>query len=537
MSKMKRVLFRLVVVGVFAAGMFPLFMPANAASSGPIIADHTVVDQYDEIPQYWLDQVKKMFLNTPGESHSTTYGLGLDLLEAQDPNYRATNYYAAQPPPENGQGLRVSRWIYGNDAPPNNPTLFQFTGEAQWYTWHAWDPAAAAENVTAASNAVLIKNHIAYTHDNSIEITAIGFGWCWDMSWRNSPGGEIDPEYGVRWAGSSVGGPVEGTESPGFGQRWGLNDADTALTGNPVNMDDYLAATEEYIAWAETNSPNTRVFFTTGAVDWEPSWVGHNNSERGYQREIKQQYIRDYVNANDKILFDYADILTHNDAGELYTETWNGHEYPQLHPDNMKALDGTPRLEGYHTGEVGALRLAKAMWWLLARLAGWDGNPVPAGDTEAPSVTVISPNGGEQFKKDLQYDITWTAQDNVGVTSVDIAYSWDAGASYSDIATGLPYSGSYTWTAPDNPSATTLVKVTARDAAGNLGSDASDAAFNLFGAIPGDANDDCVVNPEDITRTAEIILGIYAPTRDADANGDSNTDVLDITKIEMILGP
>ena len=30
--------------------------------------------------------------------------------------------------------------------------------------------------------------------------------------------------------------------------------------------------------------------------------------------------------------------------------------------------------DGDHIGEVGALRLGKALWWLLARLAGWDGN-------------------------------------------------------------------------------------------------------------------------------------------------------------------
>ncbi len=29
---------------------------------GQIIADHTVVDKYDDIPQYYIDEVKKMWL-------------------------------------------------------------------------------------------------------------------------------------------------------------------------------------------------------------------------------------------------------------------------------------------------------------------------------------------------------------------------------------------------------------------------------------------------------------------------------------------
>jgi len=44
----------------------------------------------------------------------------------------------------------------------------------------------------------------------------------------------------------------------------------------------------------------------------------------------------------------------------------------------MKDYDGSWNIiahteDGDHIGEIGALRLAKAMWWMLARIAGWDG--------------------------------------------------------------------------------------------------------------------------------------------------------------------
>jgi len=39
----------------------------------------------------------------------------------------------------------------------------------------------------------------------------------------------------------------------------------------------------------------------------------------------------------------------------------------------MLDLDGTYQEDGDHIGQRGAVRLAKALWWLLARIAGWDG--------------------------------------------------------------------------------------------------------------------------------------------------------------------
>jgi VCBS repeat-containing protein len=156
-------------------------------------------------------------------------------------------------------------------------------------------------------------------------------------------------------------------------------------------------------------------------------------------------------------------------------------------------------------------------------------------DTQPPSVAVVSPNGGEKFKVDCQYDVTWTATDDVGVASCNISYSTDNGASYTDIATGQANDGSYTWTVPLPASATCLVKVAAVDAVGNWGQDESDAIFEICACIPGDADDSGVVNALDITKTERIILGIDSPTEDADANGDTFVNALDITEIEGII--
>jgi hypothetical protein len=103
-------------------------------------------------------------------------------------------------------------------------------------------------------------------------------------------------------------------------------------------------------------------------------------------------------------------------------------------------------------------------------------------DTTSPSVTVISPNGGEMWQVGTEHDITWTATDNIGVTFVDICYSTDGGSTYPyTIATGELNDGTYTWTIPNLPSKTCKVKVIAYDAAGNTGEDVSDGNFEISG--------------------------------------------------------
>ena len=54
---------------------------------GQIIADHSVVDLYDDIPDNWIDAVKTMLVSFPGESHSVAYKTGMELLETLDPTY------------------------------------------------------------------------------------------------------------------------------------------------------------------------------------------------------------------------------------------------------------------------------------------------------------------------------------------------------------------------------------------------------------------------------------------------------------------
>ncbi len=107
--------------------------------------------------------------------------------------------------------------------------------------------------------------------------------------------------------------------------------------------------------------------------------------------------------------------------------------------------------------------------------------PTPPADTDPPSVTDIIPDGSESLTVGTAYDITWSASDNVGVTSVDLAYSNDGGATFaSPFASGEFKDGiyTYTWTVPDDARDNALIRVRAYDAAGNMGKRVS-AAFSI----------------------------------------------------------
>lgn len=318
---------------------------------GQLIADHRVVELYDEIPQEYIDIVKNMLVFMAGESHSGAYRSGSELLELLDGRFQVETYTTNPPPSHSDQYLRIGR-----------PFML---GESSFFS---------------QSKIEDLKSHISSQNNSGNPYDVMGFAWCWDMTWTNPPGGTIDPVHHVRWAGSSQGGP-DGN------QRWGLNDGDNVLTGNSVNMDTYINAVAQYMQHCEENGYPTQWVFTTGPVDGE----SNNGTEKGFQRELKHDYIREYVrNSETAILFDYADILCWNNNGEKYLGHWddggNIRSHAQIHPDNLKDYDssfniinGTDADED-HIGEVGALRIAKAMWWMLAKIAGWEGGTVSTED-------------------------------------------------------------------------------------------------------------------------------------------------------------
>ena len=94
------------------------------------------------------------------------------------------------------------------------------------------------------------------------------------------------------------------------------------------------------------------------------------------------------------------------------------------------------------------------------------------GDTQAPEVTVSAPSTGQTLTQGLAFNITWTANDNVGV--VCRAIYFDSGLrDWELVDSAAGNTGTYEWSVPTIESSDCKIKIFAYDAAGNVGSQES----------------------------------------------------------------
>lgn len=320
-----------------------------------IYVDHRHVDDgFPNIPDAYVSLVKTKLFNVSGESHGRGYAYGIMKLDSVDGTGKyASKVFWTGPPTAAADTLRLVMGFH------NGATWIPNGGEEDEYT------NAAAITV--------MNNFIDYCATTLVDtLTAHIFGWCWDMTLAHAPNGDTDWVYGCRWAGTSLGGPDGDT-------IWGLDLADTLLTSNHVCMQSYLDAIEFY----DTSNSVARAVYSTGPAD------NHSANETGYQRRVKHQTIRAFVRADStRVFYDYSDILSHNNAGEEYVDEtgWTDFNdefqtYPTIQAVNEGAYDGGDG--DCHVADTGVIRIGKGLWYLMARLSGWNGDTidVPAIDS------------------------------------------------------------------------------------------------------------------------------------------------------------
>jgi len=114
----------------------------------------------------------------------------------------------------------------------------------------------------------------------------------------------------------------------------------------------------------ESRYPNKIFIWSTSALWNDPGTACQDNGFNSCQNiaEFNQQ-VRAYAIANHKLLYDLADIESHDPDGNLcLTSGYEG------------LCDAYYSNGGGHPNAVGSIRLAKGFWWLMARISGWNGN-------------------------------------------------------------------------------------------------------------------------------------------------------------------
>jgi pectate lyase len=113
----------------------------------------------------------------------------------------------------------------------------------------------------------------------------------------------------------------------------------------------------------------------------------------------------------------------------------------------------------------------------------------PPPDTLPPTVTLNSPNGGENWQVSTLHNITWTAFDNSLIDSTEIRLDRANDGVYEEqIAKLAGNPGTYNWSVSGPTTTLARVEVICKDTAVNFGSDISNSVFTIGSPPPPSAH-------------------------------------------------
>jgi len=291
--------------------MFMIFL--NSVNAQGLIIDHTAVQKFDQIPAYWLEKAKGLTIHYGHTSHGSQIIAGLNYLE----NYIDSKKYSVAIGERNSQRNP-------NLPSQENPPALRMWEEGLWpYTDASrnrlgyWD----GESAQAGTKNVL----------KSGLFNVSGWCWCGQVS-------ESDWSY----------------------------------------IQEYLDVLTMY----EQEFPNVTFFYMTGhSVAPGPP----THQQKAYERLLRNNNgIRDYCRDNNKILFDFADIESwdldgnfhpEEDGSGVWCDEWcrNHPEDCQNIPVRSEAGGGSSCTTCAHSHGLNCVIKAKAFWYMMARIAGWDG--------------------------------------------------------------------------------------------------------------------------------------------------------------------
>ncbi len=203
-------------------------------------------------------------------------------------------------------------------------------------------------------------------------------------------------------------------------------------------INQYLNTMDQFESWY----PGMRFIYMTGHLD---IWSYGNLKARNQQ-------IRDYCLASGKVLFDFADIESYDPSGtfydyatdscDYYSDSSGGTELGNWADEWCAAYPGSDLCSSCscaHSKALNCNQKARAFWWMMARLAGWNGQT--AGPSPSPSLPAPTPFFNATASGDYDGDGT----DDIGLFRPAIGLWSVRGITriYFGISSDFPVSGDY----------------------------------------------------------------------------------------------